>query len=197
MKVTREQAKLNRERVVATAARLFRQQGFEATGVAELMQSAGLTHGGFYAQFGSKEQLMVEACERAREESEHRWQVLFERVPERRLSAIASSYLSPQHRDDPGAGCVLAALSIEASRQGPTLRAVFTQAARRFIGILGEVVPGRSAKGRRRQALAGCAAMVGAVVLARTVSDASLSEEILEAVRGQLAELDKSRPTGP
>lgn len=195
MKVTREQAKLNRKRVVETAARQFRERGFEGVGVADLMKSAGLTHGGFYAQFDSKEHLMVEACERALEESEHRWRELFERAPKKRLSAIASSYLSPQHRDNPGAGCVIAALSMEAARQGPTVRTVFTEAAKRFLGLLGQVVPGRSAKTRRREALASFAAMVGAVALARTVSDASLSEDILQAVRAQLTDLDRSHPT--
>jgi TetR/AcrR family transcriptional regulator, transcriptional repressor for nem operon len=195
MKVTREQAKLNRERVVETAARQFRERGFEGVGVADLMKSAGLTHGGFYAQFDSKEHLMVEACERAFEESEHRWRELLERAPKKRLSAIASSYLSAKHRDNPGAGCAIAALSMDAARQGPTVRAVFTEAAERFLGLLGQVVPGRSAKTRRREALASFAAMVGAVVLARTVSAASLSQEILEAVRAQLTELDESHPT--
>lgn len=195
MKVTREQAKLNRERVVDTAARQFRERGFEGVGVADLMKSAGLTHGGFYAQFDSKEHLMVEACERAFEESEHRWRELLERAPKKRLSVIASSYLSGKHRDNPGGGCVIAALSMDAARQGPPVRAVFTEAAKRFLGLLGQVVPGRSPRSRRREALASFAAMVGAVVLARTVSAASLSEEILEAVRAQLTELDESHPT--
>ena len=195
MKVTRKQAKLNRERVVETAARLFRERGFEGVGVADLMKSAGLTHGGFYGQFDSKEHLMVEACEQALKKSEHTWRELLERAPKKPLSAIASFYLSTKHRDNPGAGCVVAALSIEAARQGPTVRAAFTQAAKRFVELLGQVVPGRSAKSRRRQALASFAAMVGAVVLARTVSHASLSEEILDAVDAQLAELDESQPT--
>jgi len=83
-------------------------------------------------------------------------------------------------------------LSVEAARQGPIVRAAFTEAAKRFLEILGQVVPGQSAKTRRRQALTSLAALVGAVVLARTVSQASLSEEILNAVQAQLAELDES-----
>lgn len=195
MKVSRNQARLNRERVVETAARLFRQRGFEGVGVADLMKAAGLTHGGFYGQFDSKEHLVVEACEQALVESEYRLRELLESAPKKPLSAIASYYLSPTHRDNPGAGCVIAALSTEAARQGPTVRAAFTEAAKRFLELLGQVVPGRSPKTRRKQALTSFAAMVGAVVLARTVSSASLSEEILEAVHAQLAELDKSQPT--
>ena len=192
MKVTRQQAKLNRQRVVETAARLFRERGFEGVGVADLMKAAGLTHGGFYAQFDSKQHLMAEACEQALEESELMWREALERAPKKPLTAIASYYLSRKHRDNAGAGCVVAALGVEAARQGPIVRAAFTEAAKRFLEILGQVVPGRSAKTRRRQALTSLAALVGAVALARTVSQASLSEEILDAVRAQLAELDES-----
>jgi len=196
MKVTRQQAELNRARVVKTAAQLFRERGFEGVGVADLMKAAGLTHGGFYAQFDSKQHLMTEACEQALEESEQMWREAFERAPRRPLTAISSYYLSRKHRDNPGAGCVVAALSIEAGRQGPMVRAAFTEAAKRFLEILARAVPGRSAKTRRRQALTSLAAMVGAVALARTVSQASLSEEILDAVHAQLAELDESKARG-
>jgi TetR/AcrR family transcriptional repressor of nem operon len=191
MKVTRQQAELNRARVVKTAAQLFRERGFEGVGVADLMKAAGLTHGGFYAQFASKQHLMAEACEQALEELEQMWRVAFERAPKRPLTAIASHYLSREHRDNPGAGCLVAALSIEASRQGPMVRAVLTEATKRFIETLERIVPGRSAKARRRQALTSLAAMVGAVTLARTVSQGSLSEEILDAVRAQVTELDE------
>src|SRR5438105_5991703 len=156
MKVTREQAKLNRERVVDTAARQFRERGFEGVGVADLMKSAGLTHGGFYAQFDSKEHLMVEACERALEKSEHRWRELLERAPKKRLSVIASSYLSGKHRDNPGGGCVIAALSMDAARQGPPVRAVVRAAGKRRLALRAQVVAGRSARRAPREALAAC-----------------------------------------
>jgi len=192
VKVTRQQAELNRARVVKTAAHLFRERGFEGVGVADLMKAAGLTHGGFYAQFDSKQHLMTEACEQALEESEQRWREALERAPKRPLTAIASYYLSREHRDNPGDGCVVAALSIEAARQDPMVRAALTEATKRFMETLEQVVPGRSARSRRRQALRSLASMVGAVVLARTVSQASLSEEILDAVHAQLAEFDES-----
>jgi len=192
MKVTRQQAEINRARVVKTAAQLFRERGFEGVGVADLMKAAGLTHGGFYAQFDSKQHLMAEACGQALEESEQMWREAFEHAPKRPLAAIASHYLSREHRDNPGTGCLVAALSIEAARQGPTVRAALTEATKRFMETLEQAVPGRSAKTRRRQALTSLAAMVGAVALARTVSQASLSEEILDAVRAQIAELDES-----
>ena len=192
MKVTREQAERNRERVVEAAARLFRERGFEGVGVADLMKSAGLTHGGFYGQFNSKEHLMVEACGQAQEESDQKWRELLEHTPKKPLSAIASFYLSPQHRDNPGTGCVVAALSIDAARQGTPVRAAFTEAVKRMVAFLEQFVPGRSAKTRRREALVTYASMVGAIVLARTVNDTALSEEILEAAHSQLAQHDKA-----
>src|SRR6267142_4009585 len=105
MKVSREQAIANREKVVDVASALFRKHGIDGVGVADLMKSAGLTHGGFYGQFDSKEHLMVEACEQALKKSEHTWREILERAPKKALSAIASFYLSRKHRDNPGAGC--------------------------------------------------------------------------------------------
>lgn len=192
MKVSREQAQLNRERVVETAAKLFRERGFEGVGLADLMKSAGLTHGGFYGQFSSKENLIVEACERAMQELDERWGDLLDSNPEKPLASIVSMYVSPGHRDNPGAGCVVAALSTDAYRQGTPVRSAVTRAIKTFAGRLVAVMPGRTSKMRRRQSLASFAAMVGAVVLARTVTDESLSDEILDAVRGQLVDLDKA-----
>ncbi|HZR35260.1 MAG TPA: TetR/AcrR family transcriptional regulator [Nevskia sp.] len=193
MKVTREQAEQNRRRIVEVAAQLFREKGFDGVSVADLMGAAGLTHGGFYGQFASKEDLMVEACAEAYDETSRRWREVLDRAPEKPVAAMASVYLSPGHRDHPGEGCVLPALGVEAARQGPSVRSAITDAARGLVALLTEAIPGRTAKARRQQALASSAAMVGAVVLARTVTDAALSDEILEAVRSQLAKLDQAR----
>lgn len=193
MKVTREQAEQNRQRVVETAARLFREKGFDGVSVAQLMEEVGLTHGGFYGQFSSKEDLMAEACTRAFHDTNQRWREMRDRAPDKALAAIASLYVSPDHRDHPGEGCLLPALGIDATRQGLPVRSVVTDAAKDLISLLAEVIPGRTAQVRREQALLSCAAMVGAVVLARTVTDAALSDEILEGVRTQIAKLDKAR----
>jgi TetR/AcrR family transcriptional repressor of nem operon len=193
MKVTREQAEQNRRRIVETAARLFRERGFDGVGIAQLMEEAGLTHGGFYAQFSSKEDLMAEACAKAFHDTNQRWREMRDRAPDQALAAIASLYVSPDHRDHPGEGCVLPALGVDATRQGLAVRSVVTDAAKDLISLLAEVIPGGTEKGRRAQALASCAAMVGAVVLARTVTDAALSAEILEAVRTQVVELDRAQ----
>src|SRR3954453_6223646 len=104
MKVSREQAALNRERIVETAAQLFRERGFEGIGVADLMKEAGLTHGGFYGHFASKEDLMAEASARALTRSLALLNELAEGAPGDPVSAVADAYLSSRHRDNPGAG---------------------------------------------------------------------------------------------
>ncbi len=193
MKVTREQAEQNRQRIVEVAAQLFRERGFDGVSVADLMGGAGLTHGGFYGHFPSKQDLEAEACAKAMQELDRTWSELRDRTPRRALSAIASRYVSAGHRDNPGVGCVVPSLGADAARQGPGVRLAVTEGVKRFVSLLAGIVPGRTAELRRRQALTSFAAMVGAVVVARAVSDAALSDEILQAVRSQIAELDKPR----
>lgn len=193
MKVTREQAEQNRQRIVEVAAQLFRERGFDGVSVADLMGGAGLTHGGFYGHFPSKQDLEAEACAKAMQELDRTWSELRDRTPRRALSAIASRYVSADHRDNPGVGCVVPSLGADAARQGPGVRLAVTEGVKRFVLFLAGIVPGRTTELRRRQALTSFAAMVGAVVVARAVSDAALSDEILQAVRTQIAELDKPR----
>lgn len=182
MKVSREQAAENRERVVKVAARLYRERGFDGVGVADIMKAAGLTHGGFYGQFASKEELMTEAGARALTEANTAWQRLLEPSPEDPLGTIAAAYLSPRHRDNPGRGCVLAALGADASRSPAPIRHAFTEGFRTLLAVLISVMPGRSKAAKRDKALVAYAGMVGALVLSRTVDDSALSEEILQAV---------------
>src|SRR3982750_409763 len=115
MKVSREQAARNRERILDTAAQLFRERGFEGIGVADLMKAAGLTHGGFYGHFASKDDLVAQAAALALEQSVALWEKLADRPQDDPLSAIAGVYLTSRHRDDPGAGCLLAALGPDVS----------------------------------------------------------------------------------
>jgi TetR/AcrR family transcriptional regulator, transcriptional repressor for nem operon len=190
MKVSREQAAANRERIVAVAARLFRERGFEGVGVADLMKEAGLTHGGFYGHFGSKDALAAEACEHALDHSNETWRGLLKSAAP--LAAIQDQYLSCKHRDGTGQGCLIAALAADIARhQNPTLRRVLTERLRPMIHALMQLmqlVPGASRQARRRKALAQLSGMIGAVVLARAVDDPKLSEEILAATRAALAE---------
>jgi len=185
MKVTREQAGQNRERIIETAARLFRERGFDGVGVADLMQNAGLTHGGFYGQFDSKEDLAAQACERALAQSAARIDRVIAEHPKNTLDAVAASYLSTRHRDSPGDGCAFVALGAEAPRHAAGVRRVFAEALRLRVEKLMRLVPGTTAA-RRRKALATMASLVGAQVLARAVNDVELSNEILLAVKASL-----------
>jgi TetR/AcrR family transcriptional repressor of nem operon len=179
MKVSREQAAENRARVIEVAGRLFREKGFDGVGVADIMKGAGLTHGGFYGQFASKDDLAAQACTQTLDRSVARWAQLA--VGEDPLAAIVTVYLAPSHRNAPGNGCALSALSGDAVRQPDAVRSVFTRALQSIAGILTKLVPGVSRAARRRRALATMAGLVGAVILSRAVTDADLSDEILQA----------------
>ncbi|MCC4308088.1 TetR/AcrR family transcriptional regulator [Alcanivorax marinus] len=194
MRVSKEQAAANRERIVEQAARLFRERGFDGIGVAELMNNAGLTHGGFYGHFESKDQLMAEACEHAIGVTGKRWRKLLASDDGPSMDALAGRYLSRRHRDHPGDGCVLAALAGEATRQSPPVRGAFTRSVRRFIDLIDGALPGRRAALRRRKAVAATAAMVGGLILARAVDDDALSREILDAVHAELPGTTAPKP---
>ncbi len=182
MKVTREQAAQNRDRVLDVAARLFRERGFDGIGVADLMKSAGLTHGGFYGQFASKEDLMAQACVRAGSHSLKKFEAAAERTPDSPLTGVAHMYLSAAHRDQPGIGCLVAALGADAAREGPPLRRAISENIGSVVNLLAGLVRGRTKAVKRARALNTYASMVGALVLARAVDDEALSDEILQSV---------------
>jgi TetR/AcrR family transcriptional regulator, transcriptional repressor for nem operon len=186
MKVSREQAAHNRERVVEAAAQLFRERGFDGIGVADLMKEAGLTHGGFYGHFSSKEDLIAEASERALAGSLSLWSELADDASGDPLSAVAGAYLNSRHRDDPGAGCVLAALGPDISRQGPAVRRAVTDYVHSTVELLTKLIPGKSKATRRQKAISTYATLVGAMVMARAVDDRALSQEILDAARASV-----------
>lgn len=186
MKVTREQAKKNRARVLDVAGRLFRQKGLDGIGVDDLMKNAGLTHGGFYANFKSKEDLMAQSCEHSHDELVESWSNLAARATGDPLTAVVAGYLSPRHLKDPGNGCVVAALGADLARKSPFVRHGVTEGMRRFVELLTQIVPGRSGVARRKRALATYASLVGAMVLARAADDPALSKEILRAIAASL-----------
>jgi TetR/AcrR family transcriptional regulator, transcriptional repressor for nem operon len=181
MKVSREQAAANRERIVEVAGRLFRENGFDGIGVADLMKAAGLTHGGFYGHFKSKDDLAGEACSRAMARASERWTALVRMSPGSARAEIVKQYLSESHCDGPGKGCLLAALGSDAGRQGRPIRRAFRKGLGSLVDVLAKVAPGRSSAAKRKQALADMAQMVGAIVLARAVDDRTLAKEILDA----------------
>lgn len=186
MKVSREQAALNRERIVEVAGKLFRERGYDGIGVADLMKGAGLTHGGFYGHFASKEDLLAEATARGLEAAVERWRRTAEKSPETALSKIGRSYLSKTHVEQPALGCSITALGADVARLGPAARHAVTCGARGQIGVLEQLMPGDDAATRRQQALVTYAGMIGAVVLARAVDDPALSAEVLQAMTATL-----------
>jgi TetR/AcrR family transcriptional repressor of nem operon len=179
MKVSREQVAENRKRILDAAARLFRERGFESVTVAEVMSAAGLTHGGFYGHFDSKEALIDAAM--AHQPASQRGRVTLENA-----GRYADSYLSRQHCDDIGSGCQFAALGTEAARASNEVRHTLTESLRRQIDTLSASSPGATQQERRRAAMASLATMVGGVMLARLVDDDALSDEILAAARESL-----------
>jgi TetR/AcrR family transcriptional repressor of nem operon len=186
LKVSREQAVENRKKVVDTASRLFREKGFDGIGVADLMKAAGLTHGGFYGQFSSKEDLAAQASARALAEAGETWERWTAESAKDPLGALADAYLSPRHRENYGGGCAFAALGGEAPRWGRAVQRAFTEGLQARFKHVEQLLPGQSEKARRKKAIATMASLVGGLVLARAVDDPKLSAEILQAVRNNL-----------
>jgi TetR/AcrR family transcriptional regulator, transcriptional repressor for nem operon len=186
MRVSREQAAANRERIIDAAASLFRAKGFGGIGVADIMKAADLTHGGFYGHFASKDDLVAQASRRTMAQAAANWERVVAKAPDRPYAALLRHYLTPRHRDDPARGCAFAALGTDAARGGKVVRDAFAQGLEPLIDLLTQAVPGRSKAARRRKAVAAMAGLVGALSLARAVGDRSLSDEILKAVQHEL-----------
>ena len=186
MKVTKEQAAQNRERVVETAAKLFREHGYNGIGVSDLMKAAGLTHGGFYANFGSKEALLAEAAARAIAVSVEDWGKIAAKKPEDPLRAVTEAYLSPVHREEFGRGCAIAALGPEVSRVSAEVRDAVTDGVGKQIDMLARITPLADPQAQRESALAAYAAMVGALVISRAVTDEQLATDMMAAVLNKI-----------
>jgi len=185
MRVSREQVAENRARILDAAGRLFRERGFESVTVAEVMKAAGLTHGGFYGYFASKDDLIAQSLGHALANAAL--------AGDAALAEYAAWYLSPEHCADRAGGCPTAALGAETIRQGGGARAAMTAGLRHQIGALARVAPGGDDAGRRRAAIGSWSAMVGAVILARLSDDPELGAEILAETRawiGERAEAD-------
>ncbi|MEU3461264.1 helix-turn-helix domain-containing protein [Streptomyces sp. NPDC006733] len=201
MRVSRRQAAANRERVVGAAAELFRVHGLDGVSIADIMRSAGLTHGGFYGQFTSKEVLAEEACADGVRRSvaaicasaaEPPDAAEDSRTEQRTaLRRVLDAYLSAERRDRPQEGCTLAALAGDAGRGSPQLQGVFAAGVLDMARALGSVESGLPADDEAAPLdLPLLAAMVGAVVLSRAVhaADAALSDRILAETKERLAD---------
>lgn len=184
MKVSREQMARNRSRILMEAGRLFREKGFDAVSVAEVMKAAGLTHGGFYGHFASKDDLIAQTLA----------EILADTGPSGgNLSTWLDSYLSPRHRDNPAKGCPTASLAADTRLQGDAARAALTNGLRTQIDRMAAAIPGDTEDEKRRATIGNWAAMVGALVLSRAVDDPLLSDELLRQTRAWIDEKQPGR----
>ena len=174
MRYPAEETAAKHDRIVREASRLFRERGFANVSVSEVMKAAGLTHGAFYAHFGSKEELEAAAVAYGQKVSLERVQ---RSKSEKSKGSFADRYLSRRHRDNPGDGCTMAALAQEVARSTPELKTAFEKGLQEILPAIG---------GERKEAILCAAAMIGGVVLARAVQDPRFSEEILRSVRQKL-----------
>lgn len=174
MKVSREQMSANRTRILDAASTLFRDRGFDAVTVSEVMKAAGLTHGGFYGHFASKDDLIAQTVTHALIPSD---------AVSGDLNAYLDAYLSPHHRDRAATGCPTAGFASPLRHQSPEARAAMTKGLSSQIDRLAQAVPGADSAEKRRAAIGTWAAMVGAVILARAVDDPVLSDDVLKQTR--------------
>jgi TetR/AcrR family transcriptional repressor of nem operon len=169
-----------RKRIIDVASQEFREKGIDATRIDDLMAAAGLTRGGFYGHFESKDQVVAEACTKAMEGMGDFLRGIGE--PGKGLGKIAAAYLSPEHRDNRANGCPVAALAGELSHLTDGVRDAATDGLNSIIEVLAEQYDVRSDVARRR-AIVALSTMVGALTVARFVSDPALSDEILDLAR--------------
>ncbi|MET0254702.1 MAG: TetR/AcrR family transcriptional regulator [Luteibacter sp.] len=173
-----------RQKIVEAAAERFRADGIDAVGVVSLMSDVGLTQGGFYNHFGSKEDLVRESVASAAAGAKERMAARVAGSRGESYRAMVNGYLSADHRDHPESGCVAAALAAEMARRPEDTRAAFTDGYGEMVELVASTLPD-TIRGKRRRALAMSvfASMVGSMSLARAVSDEALSDEILSLGR--------------
>jgi len=210
LKTSKEQVARNRERILEAASEGFRKHGFDGLKVADLMKAAGLTHGGFYGYFDSKDDLAIAACEQALKHQGDRLRAAKDGNPSAELKAYFERYLSRRNRDNPENACLFPALSAEVARQDAPVRKVFTAGLKEYLDALAAIsdrdssggVPKNASKNAPKNtpknAMVILSTLVGAMLLARAVDDEALSDDLLDAARDALkAQYSDARPAGP
>ena len=173
------------EQIVGLAASRFREDGVHRVGVADLMRDVGLTHGGFYRHFESRDELVGEAIERALHDGGQAMAAVAE-SPHDPLAAVIDAYLSVTHRDNLGTSCAVTTLAADVARSNPRARAAYTNQVGAYIDMLVRLLPAGSSAPRRATAMAALSTLVGAVSMARAVNDEALSREILASAASEL-----------
>jgi AcrR family transcriptional regulator len=181
-RTVRSRKETSHERIVDAAARAIRRSGYDGIGVADIMKEAGLTHGGFYAHFASREAMLAEAADRAGAESVAAMARIAStvRAPQA-LKMMMKAYLSKEHLENVETGCAVAALGSEMPRQAPEVRRAATNRIKEMIDLVARQLPNWGQPGAHEQALVTVSAMVGALVLARAVDDPRLSDALRDA----------------
>jgi len=179
MRKSKQETALTRERIVKAAASEFRQHGIVATGLADLMSVAGLTHGGFYRHFASKDQLVAEASALALAATEEAAAVASRQPGQKGLEAVVGRYLSTAHRDNQREGCALAALGSELPRADTETRNAATAAFLKLVDIVAGQIDEAKPEETKKRAMAAVSTMIGALTMSRIVTDKRLSNSLL------------------
>jgi TetR/AcrR family transcriptional repressor of nem operon len=176
------------DRIVRVAAARFRENGVDGIGVADLMKDAGLTHGGFYRHFGTRDELVAEAVERALRDGGLAVEAVLKgrNRPAVLLAALVDAYLSAEHRDNLATSCAVTTLAADVVRCNERTRSAYTRQVEIYLELLGKLIAGRGPKAKRARAIAALSTLVGAVSMARAVNDERLSREILASAAGEL-----------
>jgi TetR/AcrR family transcriptional repressor of nem operon len=193
VRVSRAQATENHQTIIAVASCLFRRHGFDGIGLKQLMKGAGLTPGGFYKKFKSKDDLVVQACAKALASGASVWSNVVKQATGDPLKAIVRFYLSDRHRHEIAEGCALAALGADAARSTRVLRRTFENGIRTHLTVVDEALRS-SGKKIDDKPIVILSTMVGALILSRVVEDQALSKKFLDAASNHL--IAQTRETG-
>jgi TetR/AcrR family transcriptional repressor of nem operon len=176
------------DRIVKIGAARFREEGLDGLGVAALMKEAGLTHGGFYRHFASREELVAEVVERALQDGGEAVRRIgaSERPPAEVLGLLVDAYLSAAHRDNLATSCAVTTLAGDVARSNERARSAYTQQVDVYLEVLVKLVTADKQKSRRTKAIAALSTLVGAVSMSRAVNDDALSREILKSAADEL-----------
>jgi TetR/AcrR family transcriptional repressor of nem operon len=186
MRHSREEKAKSHNRIVEIASARIREAGTDGPGVAEIMKAAGLTHGGFYKHFGSRDELIAEAAERTFEDSRRSMAAATHGAVDP-LAAFVDGYVSAEHRDSVATGCGVVALGADAARADARVRAAYTDQVRYYLAELERLIGGPDDDTEtRKQAVVALSTLVGSLLVARAVDDPALSDEILRDVRTTL-----------
>jgi TetR/AcrR family transcriptional repressor of nem operon len=167
------------DRILDIAAARIRRDGIDSLAVAELMKEAGLTHGGFYRHFDSREHLVAEAAQRALTQGSAPAIAAAQLGGQRGYTAVVDGYLSARHRDHPESGCAVPCVAADVARAGGSARSAYTRQVQEYLSVLADLIDNPDRQAGEREAVLSLSVLVGAISMARAVDDPDLSKQIL------------------